>query len=156
MYPAPQPAQPVQHVPGQATTVQQPLQSIQYAPGQATTVQQPAQSVQFAPGQATTVQQPAQSVQFAPGQAMTVQQPLQPGGPTVLIAPVSNIRENYAVKQALILGATQIMIGILSIIFQIVAICVYAALAVVGAGIWCGIMVGDNEQCTLVVALLVI
>lgn len=52
----------------------------------------------------------------------------------------SSRRENYAATQSLWLGSIQVGVGILCMLFQIVAIIIHAEVAVVGAGIWCGIL----------------
>ena len=64
--------------------------------------------------------------------------------PTVVLsqAPSTNVQQNYAAGQAMGLGCTQIVMGLLAIIFQGVLIHFWSPLRFVGAGIWCGIPVG--------------
>ena len=63
--------------------------------------------------------------------------------PTVIVAPapVSNVREHYASNQAMGLGCTQLIMGILAFVFQIISIAIQADVTYTGAGIWCGIIV---------------
>ena len=55
--------------------------------------------------------------------------------------PVPQVCTNYASKSSFILGATQIAIGLLCILFNAVAIGAHSATAVVGHGIWGGLFV---------------
>ena len=52
--------------------------------------------------------------------------------------------EAYRVGQSVGLGATQITIGILCIIFNSVGIGLDGALSAVGHGIWCGLFVSTD------------
>ena len=77
------------------------------------------------------------NVQPVPGQNTIVI------GSTQRIIYQSNVRryEHYKGGMARGLGITQIVIGVLAIVFQIIAITVGNGAAAVAPGIWCGIFV---------------
>ena len=56
-------------------------------------------------------------------------------------APTSNIHQNYHHKQALWLGITQLVLGMLCVFLQILAIVFGATNAIICAGIWSGVWV---------------
>ena len=78
----------------------------------------------------------AQVVQGQPGQTIVIQ--------TVAQSTVNRSYESYPAKASLIFGGTQLAIGILLIILNIVGICIEAWLAFIGHGIWCGIFVSET------------
>ena len=65
--------------------------------------------------------------------------------PQYMAPPQSAILPNYSSRSSLILGSTQIAIGILCIIFNAVAIGTDAPEAIIGHGIWGGIFVSTLE-----------
>ena len=62
-------------------------------------------------------------------------------GEPVTLTQASQVYESYSSRQSVVAGIVLIVTGVMSIIFNAIAITVPESFSVIGQGIWCGVLV---------------